>query len=365
MMRFNNAPPPQTPWREEVLKAKKEAQRQIEKARGGGSRSRSRSRSRGGGGGGRKQTKEEKKAASAAESGAILRQARERGEGWFAAVARASERWDSVAANKKPPKLPGSAPAAPVPAVAAAIPAVGGFPMPPEEVASSSAKRKEQPKPGKKLGKETDKRDEKRNDSDDDERSRREDAVTKAKTDAERLEQEKQRLEFEMKAEQRRLKAEEERRKAEHERMKTTQLKKQREERLKGAFAFGDSDDDAEDQRAAMARKAQEKRRGGALSEAPLGVAASMAPASAALALASSSALAVGPPKGGSGGTYDPVMSERIGFEAGLSPAEAFMRLSERKRKGRRAEFGGPPRGTSPWRDGKQGISFEKKNKND
>ena len=38
---------------------------------------------------------------------------------------------------------------------------------------------------------------------------------------------------------------------------------------------------------------------------------------------------------------------DKTAEDAGSS--EAFMELQERKRKGRRAEFGGPPRGCSPW----------------
>jgi len=330
MVRYNKAPPPMTPWRAEVL----EAQRQIDAAKKGDSaRSRSRSRSRS-----RRRPREKgpppAEAASssrasksnnssiAPETGVVLRQARERGEGWYAAVARAAESWESVSSHRKkgggPPGKTGK----------------------PEEVA---AEKKDQLRSDKlKKGKEKP--------------SAEETEAEKGKREKEqRLEQEraeqKAREEYEARAEERRLKAEEEKKKAEEERKKMEVLKKKRQEKLKGAFAVSQDDEDEEDRGAELVRRAAEKKKQemeGSASRAPVQQSTGV--------LATQVSTAIVPR---ARGAVDPELSEKLRFEPGLDPAEAFMRLQERKRKGRRAEFGGPPRGCSPWRDGRKGISWK------
>lgn len=390
MVRFNNAPPPLTPWRAEVLEAQKQLEALEGKAKKPGSASRSRSR-------GRRAARERDRdrdrdkmpappvktkgpvvpapsatstsgrrpdaSAVAPETGVVLRQARERGEGWYAAVARAAESWDTVQTGKKPPKQPGKDPQ-----------------KPPGKVDEAKKGGKEDPR-SKKAKDKDDKGDagkpRRKEDETEAERERREEREARARAEEEKNEQERQRLEFEAKAEERRLKADEERRKAEEERRKSQELKKQRQERLKGAFAVGGDDSDKEEDREAkLVRKVAEKKR--TPLEAPLGAAASASPPmavavgvvppplavpapSAAVQLAAVAGNLALLPKSlvGTKGPVDPELSEKLRFEKGLNPAEAFMRLQERKRKGRRAEFGGPPRGCSPWRDGKRGISFE------
>mmetsp|Transcript_45207 Transcript_45207/g.129668 ORF Transcript_45207/g.129668 Transcript_45207/m.129668 type:complete len:255 (+) Transcript_45207:240-1004(+) len=133
--------------------------------------------------------------------------------------------------------------------------------------------------------------------------------------------------------------------------------------------AAEDDEDDDEDNGLKRARRlAAERRRGGGRSEAPLGPSSSSTAAVVVVAAlpsmlpaSVSSSSSAGAGAGGAAAVVnDPVFSEKVGFEKGLSPAEAFMRLQERKRKGRAAEFGGPPRGCSPWRDGKRGITYDR-----
>lgn len=256
----------------------------------------------------------------APETGVVLRQARERGEGWYAAVARAAEQWDTVPTGRKRPQAPGKT---------GKEETVDGKPA----RLDKKGKGKEETEP------ERLKREEK------EERQRQEDA----RKDKEREEQ-RAREEYEARAEERRLKAEDEKRKAEEERAKMEVLKKKRQEKLKGAFALQDDDED-EEINAVSVRRAHEKKK---LEAVDSGRAQPLAGTVATVAGASSTALM---PK--SAKPVDPELSEKLRFEPGLDPAEAFMRLQERKRKGRRAEFGGPPRGCSPWRDGKKGVSWD------
>lgn len=134
------------------------------------------------------------------------------------------------------------------------------------------------------------------------------------------------------------------------ERVKREQLLKQRKERLKGAFAVDDEDNDEPEAEARRFRKAAESRREVALTvpNAVLDEDVGLHAQSSAVALRHASTAVV-----------DDDLSQKLRVVPGLSPAEAFMRLQERKRKGRRAEFGGPPRNCSPWRDGKRGITWE------
>lgn len=323
MHRFNNAPPPQTPWREEVLRAKAEAQKMIDKEEGkrpAADRSRSREREREK----RKADKPTAAASSRAPATDALRQARERGEGWFAAVARASEKWETGAGRSGGKGAPKGQEAAPSKEPAAAA-------------------KKEKPLKAKEPVAEKQRRDEgdPRRDERQDRDSQRLDEARKERERAEKL----ARAEFERKAEERSRKADEDKQRAEDERSRKGQLEKDRKSKLKGAFAMNDDDDD-EDRQAVLARKAAEKKKADVAEAAARGM-------SVRTAAGPSAEVASAEKSGG------PDLSAKLRFEAGLSPAEAFMRLQERKRKGRRAEFGGPPRGCSPWRDGKRGISFE------
>jgi len=345
MVRYNNAPPPLTPWRAEVL----EAQKQIEAAKKGerSSRSRSRSRSRRrakGQGGGRgalgaplasEASNRAKNAAAtlAPETGVVLRQARERGEGWYAAVARAAESWESVSSHRRRPPPPGK-------------------PGNPEQAVPEGHKQQTR---NEKKGKAKDRPAEK--EETDAERQRREEKEEKTRQEEQRLEQERQeqraREEYEARAEERRLKAEEEKKRAEEERARMEVLKKKRQEKLKGAFAVGQDDDEEEDREAELVRRAAEKKKQeitDAAGRMPI-VTGALTPQVSA---PSTALMPRSTPR-----QVDPELSEKLRFEPGLDPAEAFMRLQERKRKGRRAEFGGPPRGCSPWRDGRRGISWQ------
>jgi len=342
MVRYNNAPPPLTPWRAEVL----EAQKQIEAAKKGErtsrSRSRSKSRRRGKGAGGPAPVGETsssriKNAAAtlAPETGVVLRQARERGEGWYAAVARAAESWESVSSHRRRPPQPGK-----VGKVDEAAPEGNKL------LAKSDKRGKAKDRPPEKEETEA-------------EKQRREEKEEKARQEEQRLEQEREeqraREEYEARAEERRLKAEEEKRRAEEERARMEVLKKQRQEKLKGAFAVGQDDDEEEDREAELVRRAAEKKKQeivDSAGRAPIVAGGALAPQVAA---PSTALMPRSTPR-----QVDPELSEKLRFEPGLDPAEAFMRLQERKRKGRRAEFGGPPRGCSPWRDGRRGISWQK-----
>jgi len=189
----------------------------------------------------------------------------------------------------------------------------------------------------------------KRKPKDDD--RKRDDQADKPLTEDQRLDKEemekKQREEYEARAEERRLKTEEDRRKAEEERQRAEQMRKQREAKLKGAFAVGDDEeDDEQDREAQLVRRASERKREMTDSNARGLQAAAEMPTTLAVM------------QGPRTAPVDPDLSAKLRFEPGLDPAEAFMRLQERKRKGRRAEFGGPPRGCSPWRDGKRGVTW-------
>jgi len=329
MVRYNNAPPPLTPWRAEVL----EAQKQIEAAKKGDrsrSRSRSRSRRRNRGSASNAQPGEtsassSKKApaAMAPETGVVLRQARERGEGWYAAVARASQSWESVPSNRRRLQTSGK----------------GG-----KQDEATVERSKDQARSDKR-GKAKDRPGE------------RDETDVEHRREEQRIEHERQeqraREEYEARAEERRVKAEDEKRRAEEERQRMEVLKKKRQEKLKGAFAVSDADDEDEDRETQLARKVAERKKQEIVEAARL----SSIPGSGqqVMTTAGTALMARPTPR-----QVDPELSEKLRFEPGLDPAEAFMRLQERKRKGRRAEFGGPPRGCSPWRDGQRGISWQK-----
>lgn len=319
MKRYNNAPPPESPWRLEVLEAKRAAEKAMEASRkanqGERDRSNSKSRSRSRSAGKRKEKEKKKedglsqrKAADvAAEKGLLLRNVQERGEGFYAAVARASREWESVS-SKKRPQVP--------------------------EFAGKSGQTD-----GKKPEKEAKRKKEKRHDDDDGEMS----AARRRQKD---LDERRAREEYEAKAEERLQKADQEKKKAEEERQKLNDMKNQRKNKLKGAFAMEEEDDDDKEREAAAvraaARKAAERKRQDA-SSTDIVYQAPAAGNQAALALG----LRPSDIDEGKGGAVD--------------PAVAFMKLQERKRKGRSTEFGGPPRGCSPWRDGRKGITFEEK----
>lgn len=364
MKRINNAPPPLTPWRAEVLQAQKEAQRQVQAAKGRqGSPSRSRSpprqakkkRDRGDAGAGSAGSQpsapssrrpdavvapEAVTGASASATSQQLRQAKIHGEGWYAAVARAAENWNTVKSNKMPPP-PALVPEEPQP--------------PGKKSGKEQVRQKKQGKDGGEKAIESGsgkrKADEPVSELD---RRRREEQSEAAKLEEEQREVERQRVEFEARAEERRLKADDERRRAEEERKKNEGLKKQRQQRLKGAFAVDDEDDQEDGLREAELVRMQKRNRVSHIAEVPLGVTPPASLSREPAAPSGSTVLSV------SKGPVDPELSEKLRFEPGLNPAEAFMRLQERKRKGRRTEFGGPPRGCSPWRDGKRGVTFEK-----
>jgi len=159
-----------------------------------------------------------------------------------------------------------------------------------------------------------------------------------------------------------------ERKKAEDEKTRRTKMEKDRKSKLGSAFSLGDDDEDDGDRTAFLRAKAAKS--------------GNVLPASAV-----TSAIAIATPKGVTGsretgiddvrpitpasgsvgadfaavaGVTPITLAKKLGFDDCEDPAEAFMRLQERKRKGRRAEFGGPPRGSSPWRDGKKGVIFSK-----
>lgn len=152
--------------------------------------------------------------------------------------------------------------------------------------------------------------------------------------------------EVEARALGRRLKADDDKRRVEEERKKKEQAKKQRIEKLKGAFAV-DGDDSEDERQAELARRAQQKQ--DAVVHPSAAQKSARAPQPALAVLESLPSLPV-----------NPEIASKLRVEPGLDPAVAFMRLQERKRKGRRSEFGGPPRGCSPWRDGRKGVSWER-----
>eukprot|EP00928_Gymnodinium_smaydae_P046740 TRINITY_DN31159_c0_g1_i1.p1 TRINITY_DN31159_c0_g1~~TRINITY_DN31159_c0_g1_i1.p1 ORF type:complete len:381 (+),score=102.60 TRINITY_DN31159_c0_g1_i1:118-1260(+) len=353
MQRINNAPPPMTPWRKEVLEAQRQAAEAMRKANGGRSRSRSRSRSRprkkddgaaaaaggsGGGatssGGGSRSSRASKLPDEAAGTGhkdLVLRQAKERGEGWYAAVAQASKVWE-----EEEKRLSAIRKAAPAPQ-------------------QSHAREKE--KGGKEKDRDRD-RDRRRD------RDSKDEELLLKKEQEERQREERQR-ELREKAEQERAwrencearerRLEEERRKAEADRKKKEMMEKQRKSKLCGAFAV-DGDEDEEPRREAtlLLRKA-DRRRGDLAAPEAIGRPQGLDDGSAGGQASSGAQVALH----GSSGAPVPGqdLGKKLGFDDCSDPAEAFMRLQERKRKGRRAEFGGPPRGCSPWRDGKKGVT--------
>lgn len=329
MKRLNNAPPPMTPWRAEVL----EAQKQLEAKKADRSRSRSKAREH------REREKERERerdrerererererdrrkglamgtAGGSSSSTPAKRnigeiQARSHGEGWYAAVARAAESWQSVKEVKK------SAPAA-------------GQPQQPKQ---SEKKRKE----GERPQQDQEGEDPKETGADQSEFDRQ------------------QRAEFEARSEERRLKIEEEKKRLEEEKQKLQLAKKQRQEKLKGAFAV-DGDDDEDDRLAELARRAAQ-RKDAIVHPAAAQKAAKVASQQLALVVPGSFNTPV---------AQNPEHATKLRLEPGLDPAVAFMRLQERKRKGRRSEFGGPPRGCSPWRDGKPGVSWDNRSAGD
>merc|ERR1712106_234521 len=153
-------------------------------------------------------------------------------------------------------------------------------------------------------------------------------------------EQERLEQQWAAEAEARERRRLEEKKKMEDDRKAKQNQEKHRRQKLGNAFAVDGDEDDEDDKRkkkeADLLKKASEKRRANV----------------EATAVQQGGALA-GPPLGPKG---DKDLADRLGFDGALDPAEAFIRLQERKRKGRRTEFGGPPRGCSPWRDGKRGV---------
>mmetsp|Transcript_16260 Transcript_16260/g.37508 ORF Transcript_16260/g.37508 Transcript_16260/m.37508 type:complete len:368 (-) Transcript_16260:122-1225(-) len=343
MVRYNNAPPPMSPWRQEVLEAQKQLQgHKAEK------RERSRSRS--------PRKKPEKRtdkapivesepdlqtAAQAAVKGGkspamlppektpILRKAKEHGEGWFAALAHAAQSWEPVGKTRSE----SSSKKAPV--VMTSL----------QDKETSKERTKDKPKERERDGKEKEKEIEK---DDEGERRRKQseplrDTRVEAGHDKESDESlrrkqqalERKRLE---EAEARERKVVEEKRVAEEQRKKREEMEKQRRKKLAGAFAVGDDDDDEAQREAVRMRQAAERRRE-SLEVVPRILEASIS------SISTPRSIPVDPAK------------EEFRLEPGLTAADAFMRLQERKRKGRRAEFGGPPRDCSPWRDGRRHSS--------
>jgi len=153
------------------------------------------------------------------------------------------------------------------------------------------------------------------------------------------------------------------RKKAEEERQVREQLARQRKERLGNAFAINGDDDDDNDREANLLRKERRiaiprtSQTSSQASGASSGAAAG-GTGTSPIQIAVGRDLAV--PTAAPRLRSDPLgedLGTKLGFsENNMDPATAFMRLQERKRKGRRPEFGGPPRGCSPWRDGKRGV---------
>lgn len=306
-----------------MLAAKKQAEAAMRKAsQRSPSRSRSRHRERAErdrrkGGGSASAPPSSRKVDKELQQEALMKKivkVREVGEGWFAAVSAASSAWDSVPEGRRPSGAKASQ--------------EGGA------VASEKRKTEDRRKP--------------EIDTKERERFAREEKARIAEQLAEeqdrRTEQtrEQERLEktWAVEAEAREKRRLEEKKKMEDDRKAKQNQEKQRRQKLGNAFAVDGDEDDEDDKRkkkeSDLLRKASEKRRanveatsaqqGGAVAALPLG------------------------PKG------DKDLADRLGFDGALDPAEAFIRLQERKRKGRRTEFGGPPRGCSPWRDGKRGV---------
>lgn len=355
MQRINNAPPPMTPWRQEVLEAQRQAAEAARRANGGKSRSRSRSRSRhrrataastlpaaasGAGGssssrGGPSSRKKHKD--DEAEGGgvavmkdALLRHAKDRGEGWYAAVAKASEVWEEQEKRRK-------------------------LAPPPYKGKDKSGKE----------GKDREKDREKERRKDKDKSDRHGDNVEEVSLKAKRREEDEQERKWKAEAEAREKRLAEERQKAEEERKRKEAQEKQRKSKLSGAFAMdSDGSEEEVDRTAKLAKGAAERKRGLFMEVAGVPAIKGTAGEQGFTSIQSTSQLAsrrttavAGPTATGAVGGE---LGTKLGFDGCSDPAEAFMRLQERKRKGRRSEFGGPPRGCSPWRDGKKGVSFAK-----
>lgn len=254
------------------------------------------------------------------EKGNLLARAGARCEGWYAAVARAAEAWESVDTRRRQKHLNKGQEEERKADRAKA-----------EQEAKEREKRR-RPKEGEAEAAE--KAEEKHRD--DRERQEEEQRRLEAQREQERLERQ---LAEERKARERRQ--EEDRKKAEEERKRWEKIQKQRKEKLRGAFSLDENQDDEDSNReTALLRKVAERKRE-ATELASRSTTQELVPRPTAAVLPSGEDL-----------------STKLRFEPGLDPAEAFMRLQERKRKGRRAEFGGPPRGCSPWRDGKRGITY-------
>jgi len=306
MVRHNNAPPPMSPWRQEVL----EAQKQMQGSLKGEKRERSRSRSHR-----RKPDKampdkaadeasrslSASKGAKAAmlppEKAPLLRKAKDRGEGWHAA-----SEWESTGASEKLRSECSS-----------------------KKLTSASL----QEKPKEKVK----------------DKDRHKDGLAKAPED-ESASSKQQALERKRQdeTEARERKVAEERKMVEEQRKKREEMEKQRKQKLAGAFAVEDDDDDEGQREAERMRKAAERKRE-SLEVVPRLLHSVVGSASGASTTRSSL----------------PSAREDLLSEPGLTAAEAFMRLQERKRKGRRGEYDGPPRGTSPRRDGRRPQSPRRK----
>lgn len=332
MTRFNNAPPPESPWRLEVLEAKKAAEAAIRKAKGERSRSRSRNRSRERDRHRRKAGEGSAPSSSTAKKGKeedkdilakkIVR-AREVGEGWFAAVAAASSAWDAI--PEQPKKGSGKA-----------------FQ---EGGANASSKRKDEDRRKPDL----DAREKERFAKEEKARLAQELEEEAHRREEQKLEQERMEERWQAEAEAREKRRLEEKKKLEEDKRVREQQEKQRRQKLGNAFAVdGDSDDEEQKKKreAEALRKASERKRS-------IGEVVSTQPISSSLSV---QAATVYTPQGPIKPLEDKELAGKLGFDGNLDPAEAFIRLQERKRKGRRSEFGGPPRGCSPWRDGKRGV---------
>eukprot|EP00929_Paragymnodinium_shiwhaense_P005290 TRINITY_DN10702_c0_g1_i2.p1 TRINITY_DN10702_c0_g1~~TRINITY_DN10702_c0_g1_i2.p1 ORF type:complete len:362 (-),score=125.76 TRINITY_DN10702_c0_g1_i2:82-1167(-) len=336
MHRINNAPPPLTPWRQEVLDAQRQAAHAVAAADGRSKaapktkdRSRSRSRSRrrrddrdrdrDKGGGAKKKDKTDPDAVPVVKD-TLLRQAREFGEGWTAAIAKASKAWE--------PDLPTQ----------------GDSSQKATNEASSLSKsgKEKDDRRRREKDKEKDKAD--RHDTGEPSHRSEDDRIRQRRKDEEDLTVRREREDLERKwraeYEAREKKLAEDKRKAEEHKKRKQEEEQKRKAKLGNAFAMSDDDED-DDRAAAMLRKAAERKRKELLE-------ASTTAGQQEEAQQGFSSL--------TGGMADlkAELSKQFGLQGGSDSAEAFMRLQERKRKGRRAEFGGPPRGCSPWRDGKR-----------
>lgn len=379
MKRFNNAPPPESEWRLEVLKAKREAEEAGKQAskQGRSSRSASRSRERGR----RRQSSRSRSPASrkapqprvpavsnpapkpakgeqhVAPASRLAQIATQRGDvaqGWYAAVARAAEAWEAVDAKKKTP----------VPGLESKLKSVQPGPATVQQggsKAASSDRASEVAGLLPALGSVEERRGE-----DDEAQPRRVKERLSPKEEAKRIAEERKRQQQEEARRKEELEAMEQRnadrrKKAEEERVAREKHEKTRKQKLKGAFAMEDGDDDESEREKAFSKLAVE--RGGVVNPVAARAASQVRGVSMARGVSlarqhepdMSEALAV-PGASRRLGAPDEDLGQKLGFEKVMDPADAFIKLQERKRKGRRAEFGGPPRNCSPWRDGKKGV---------